>query len=158
MRTRIISPFLLTNTLVNSIRRFRGQAWGKVPAVVNGMNIHMLDAHSWHILLYACDNSLVGCARYYRGPVVELGGFALKRKGTRDVVRIINAVILLAKQLGDTRFRARASVDSGSASILQKLGGRVTSAPAFNWYYMDTSVEIAFDFLPDTRRYDLCGN
>lgn len=144
----VVPPFLLTDGLLNEIQLFRGSLWGSVPAVTQGLNVHALDPHSWHVTI-RLDSELIACARYYRGPVVELGGFCVKRQGSRDVLRVIKAMISLAKELGDSRFRAYASVTSGSASILQKLGGRLTGAPQFNPSYLDDSVAIEFDSIPD---------
>lgn len=148
MEISVIPPFLVTDGLLNEIQMFRGSLWGTVPAVTQGRNTHALDPHSWHVTI-RLDSQLIACARYYRAAVVELGGFCVKRQGSRDSLRIIQAMIHLAKELGDSRFRAYASVTSGSASILQKLGGRLTGAPQYNPDYLDESVEIEFDSIPD---------
>jgi hypothetical protein len=140
---RVVPPFLLSETLIDEIRLFRGMIWGDVPAVVNGRNHHHLDLASWHILLYL-NGQIIGTARYYRDSVVDLGGFALKRRGSRDVVRIINAAISLAGELDDRNFRSFCSVTSGSAAILKKLGGVIVGDSQPNLLYEDTAVMIEF--------------
>jgi hypothetical protein len=140
---RVLPPFLLTDASIDEIRLFRGSVWGDVPAVTDGRNLHHLDYVSWHILLYL-GGQLIGTARYCRASVVDLGGFALKRRGSRDVVRIINAAISLARELGDRHFRSFCSVTSGSASILKKLGGLVVGESQPNDMYSDTAVMIEF--------------
>jgi hypothetical protein len=118
----LIPPHKLTPARLDEIQAFRGLVYGDRPAVVNGRNIDALDVDSWHILLTHGEN-IVACARYHRKEEVILGGFCAIRRGTSDALRIIAAVKGLAAGFGDTRLRANASADSGSSSILQKLGG-----------------------------------
>lgn len=150
-RIQIIPPFLVDDSVVDTVSLFRGEVWGDVPASVLGRITHEHDPKSWHIWLFL-DDVLIGCARYCRGTVVELGGFAVRRRGTRDALRIVNATIALASELDDSAFKVYASVESGSASILEKIGGRRYSEPEWNPDYLDTSVMIMFDGLPAKKR------
>jgi predicted GNAT family N-acyltransferase len=123
----------LTLDLLLLIQLFRGRIYesnGPIDAVKDGANVHPADEISDHILLLH-DSELVACARYERrAGEVELGGFVVEPafRGGRATQKIVLKVREHAIACGDSKFIARASVEFGSSSILQKFGARVISS------------------------------
>lgn len=122
----VLIPGIISSTILEALERFRGEAYGKVPAVVDGRDIRCSDANAYHVLMIN-KTGIIGSARYLRGPVVQLGGFVIRRdfRGSTVVLKIIAKIKELASHLGDSIFHANASIEFGSASILRRLGGKV---------------------------------
>lgn len=141
----IIDPEGITVELLEEIQRFRAGVYGCIPAVVDGLHIHSSDSTSYHVLVRE-NGVLSATARYTRlVDHVDLGGLCIKARGSRDVLRIIEAMLSLAGRLGDRIFMAHASVEAGSASILRKVGGLPLGPAVWSEGYLDHYEVIRID-------------
>ena len=110
--------------LIAEVRRFRAAIYAEDRVIVS----EDVDETSWHVVCYEA-GVLAGCLRYTRlgSGLAQIGGWCVSAEArkTRTALDLALAPFRLARELGDTRGVAHATVRHGSARILRKLGGRV---------------------------------